>query len=355
MNEEDLLRLEFELPENLIATKPVVPADSCRLLVQTSSGYQDDTFLSLVDYLEPGDLLVANHTRVEARRVLLYQEKSDREFETLFLARRREICIHCWQVLLPRMKKLRDGDQLSVVKKPELVLTFQRSGEIAVVESPVELDFELFNEIGEMPLPPYMKRESQQEDRQNYQNYFAREGSSVASPTASLHFTDRVMQLLKDKQIEMETLLLDVGYGTFAPLKDENFLQKKLHPEYYHISENLAERLAKRNYNRLVAVGTTSLRVLEHIYRHTQGHYDDFLEGETTLFVFPPDRVQSADLLITNFHLPRSSLLLLVSAFAGVKTTKALYLHGIDAGYRFYSYGDAMLLQNQGKTGSSLK
>jgi len=200
-----------------------------------------------------------------------------------------------------------------------------------------------------MPIPPYLHREEEAIDRSAYQNPHAEQLSeksgSVAAPTASLHFTKKVLDSLREKQIQLEYLNLQIGYGTFAPLREENIIQKQLHAEKYELPENLAEILAGRQYNRLYAIGTTTLRVLETVHRHTSGRYDSLLAGKTNIFLHPPDVIESVDGMITNFHLPGSSLLMLVSCLLGRDKLLNTYGHAIDNRYRFFSYGDAMLIQ----------
>jgi len=359
----ELEKFYYDLPDDLIARYPVVPADNCRLLVMgREDGVITDTdFRSIDQYLKEGDLLVVNDSSVESRRVYLRREGSKRSegarIEAVFLERDSRHRLsggtenkgEFWHTLLKKRGRLRDGELLTsevnkeisfrVVKYPD-GRTWLYSSETITPEK--------FIEIGQLPIPPYLKREEEQIDRTAYQNPFQGVFGSVAAPTAGLHFTTNVLERLTTKGVDIERLTLHVGYGTFAPLKKENFTEKRLHEEWYTVPESLARKLQAKNYKRLIAVGTTTLRVLESVYRNSGGKYDSFLEGVTSIFVHPPDTIGSADGLITNFHLPGSSLLLLVSSFSSPEFTLNAYKHAVEQRYRFFSYGDAMLILNHG-------
>ncbi len=335
----------FDLPDEQIAREPVEPADSCRLLV-ASSDLVDSVFNKLPDFLAPGDLLIANNTRVEARRVAMHSPNG-RIVEVLLVEELPELCPHCWKILFTGMGKAKDGDIFLAVRDESFLFRIRRMGDAIAMQAGGDISFEDFNKIGDMPIPPYFKRAAHDKDSIHYQNPFGEKGGSAAAPTAALHFTDSLLHALKEKGIRMEFVTLNVGYGTFAPLTAENFAEKKLHAERYEVPISLAKILSAKKYNRLIAIGTTTLRVLEHVHRETQGLFDHSLWGSTQLFVHPPDTVQSIDGLITNFHIPKSSLLLLVASLYGPEKMMKAYRHAIDAGYRFYTYGDAMLVLNQ--------
>jgi S-adenosylmethionine:tRNA ribosyltransferase-isomerase len=332
----------FELPQDRIALRPARPRDSARLLLVEGRDISDHRVLELPDLLRPGDVLVFNDTKVipaqlEGRRgeasigATLHKREGPRE----------------WQAFLRNAKRARLGDTIdfaegvhaSVVDKAEdgsALLRFHG-------DEPVEL---LLERAGRMPLPPYIasKRPADEEDRADYQTMFAREAGAVAAPTAALHFTPRLLDALDARGIGRETLTLHVGAGTFLPVKVEETSGHQMHAEWGRIDAATAERLnaVKRSGDRLIAVGTTSLRLLESA-AGDDGVIRPF-QGDTAIFITPGHRFKAIDGLITNFHLPRSTLFMLVSALMGLDVMKAAYAHAVEAGYRFYSYGDASLL-----------
>jgi S-adenosylmethionine:tRNA ribosyltransferase-isomerase len=333
---------DFELPQERIALRPVRPRDSARLLAVDGSNISDRRILDLPDLLRPGDVLVFNDTKVipaqlEGKRgdasigATLHKREGPRE----------------WQAFLRNAKRARVGDSIdfgaavhaSVVDKAEdgsALLHFHG-------EEPVEL---LLERAGRMPLPPYIasKRPADAEDRSDYQTMFAREEGAVAAPTAALHFTSGLLGALDARGIGRETLTLHVGAGTFLPVKADDTSGHKMHAEWGRIDAATAAHLnaVQKSGGRVIAVGTTSLRLLESA-ADDDGIIRPF-EGDTAIFITPGYRFKAIDGLITNFHLPRSTLFMLVSALMGIDVMKAAYAHAIEAGYRFYSYGDASLL-----------
>ena len=333
---------DFDLPAERIALRPVRPRDSARLLVVRGRDVSDHQTLDLPALLQPGDVLVFNDTKVipaqlEGRRgeasigATLHKREGPRE----------------WQAFLRNSKRARIGDTIdfgehvaaSVVEKAEdgsALLHFHGS-------EPIEL---LLERAGRMPLPPYIasRREIDDRDRQDYQTMFAREEGAVAAPTAALHFTDRLMKAFDARGIGHETLTLHVGAGTFLPVKSEKIEEHRMHAEWGRIDPATAKRLnaARKSGGRLIAVGTTSLRLLESAAGE-DGTIGPF-EGDTAIFITPGYRFKAIDGLITNFHLPRSTLFMLVSALMGLDLMKEAYAHAVENGYRFYSYGDASLL-----------
>lgn len=333
---------DFDLPAEQIALRPARPRDSARLLVVNGTEIFDRRVLDLPDLLHPGDVLVFNDTKVipaqlEGRRgaasigATLHKREGPRE----------------WQAFLRNAKRAREGDRIdfgegvsaSVIEKSDdgsALLHFHG-------EEPVEL---LLERAGRMPLPPYIasRREVDERDREDYQTMFAREEGAVAAPTAALHFTERLLEMLDDRGVGRETLTLHVGAGTFLPVKSERIEDHKMHAEWGRIDAAAAERLnaVRRSGGRLISVGTTSLRLLESA-ADEDGTIRPF-EGDTAIFITPGYRFKAIDGLITNFHLPRSTLFMLVSALMGLDVMKVAYAHAVDAGYRFYSYGDASLL-----------
>ena len=333
---------DFDLPAERIALRPARPRDSARLLAVMGEEISDHEVLELPDLLRPGDVLVFNDTKVippqlEGRRgdasvgATLHKREGPRE----------------WQAFLRNAKRARVGDTIdfgegvhaSVAEKSEdgsALLHFHG-------DEPVEL---LLERAGRMPLPPYIasKREIDERDREDYQTMFAREEGAVAAPTAALHFTPRLLGALDRRGIGRETLTLHVGAGTFLPVKSERIDEHKMHAEWGRIDVATSERLnaVRRSGGRLIAVGTTSLRLLESATGE-DGMIRPF-EGDTAIFITPGYRFKAIDGLITNFHLPRSTLFMLVSALMGLAVMKRAYAHAIENGYRFYSYGDASLL-----------
>jgi S-adenosylmethionine:tRNA ribosyltransferase-isomerase len=333
---------DFDLSPDRIALRPARPRDSARLLLVEGSAISDHKMLELPDLLRPGDVLVFNDTKVipaqlEGRRgeasigATLHKREGPRE----------------WQAFLRNAKRARVGDTIdfgegvaaSVVEKAEdgsALLHFHG-------EEPVEL---LLERAGRMPLPPYIasRRDVDEADREDYQTMFAREEGAVAAPTAALHFTPRLLDALEANGIGRETLTLHVGAGTFLPVKSERIEEHKMHAEWGRIDAATAARLnaVRRSGGRLISVGTTSLRLLESA-AGDDGIIRPF-EGDTSIFITPGYRFRAIDGLITNFHLPRSTLFMLVSALMGLEVMKSAYAHAIDVGYRFYSYGDASLL-----------
>jgi S-adenosylmethionine:tRNA ribosyltransferase-isomerase len=333
---------DFELPPERIALRPARPRDSARMLLVQGKELADHQVLDLPDLLQPGDVLVFNDTKVipaqlEGRRgqasigATLHKREGPRD----------------WQAFLRNAKRARVGDvidfgagvQASVAEKAEngsALLHF-------LGQEPVEV---LLERAGQMPLPPYIasKRATDDDDRSDYQTMFAREEGAVAAPTAALHFTPRLLDMLQARDIGRETLTLHVGAGTFLPVKADDTAGHKMHAEWGLIDQTTAERLnAVRNSGgRLIAVGTTSLRLLESAAGE-DGIICPF-EGDTAIFITPGYRFRAVDGLITNFHLPRSTLFMLVSALMGLDTMQAAYAHAIADGYRFYSYGDSSLL-----------
>lgn len=356
-------KYDYHLPEQSIAKFPVTPRDHCRLLHCSleKNAFSDYYFFNLPDLLQKNDLLVVNDSGVQARRVYLTRDGVD-EFEVVFLHTEKKAMqrfeaikkilgkeksnAELWRVLIRKSKKLKTADQLTCPKDKHARFYFFRddiSNETFLL-SLHTMDTSFFMKIGEMPIPPYMRRKAQESDSKDYQNYFAHSFASAAAPTAALHFTDDVYDALRKKGVMIETVTLDIGYGTFAPLSEANFRTNSLHPEHYKLSPKLASILKTKNYNRLISLGTTSLRVLETVALLTNNQFDKHLEGDTTLFLHPPSKLKITDGLITNFHVPESSLMMLVASLLGREVLLQAYNYAIKNDYRFLSYGDAMLI-----------
>jgi S-adenosylmethionine:tRNA ribosyltransferase-isomerase len=333
---------DFNLPQDRIALRPARPRDSARLLKVRGAAISDHRVLDLPDLLRPGDVLVFNDTKVipaqlEGRRgeasigATLHKREGSRE----------------WRAFLRNAKRVRDGDTIEFDNGVSASVDEKSSDGSALLhfdgEEPVEL---LLERAGRMPLPPYIasRRAVDEADRDDYQTMFARKEGAVAAPTAALHFTPRLIDALDARSIGCETLTLHVGAGTFLPVKSDDTSGHEMHSEWGRICAATAQRLnaARGSGCRLIAVGTTSLRLLESAADES-GTIRPF-DGDTAIFITPGYRFKAVDGLITNFHLPRSTLFMLVSALMGLDVMNAAYAHAIETGYRFYSYGDSSLL-----------
>ena len=336
---------DFDLPAELIALRPAKPRDSARLLQVQGDEISDRTVLDLPTLLRPGDTLVLNDTRVIPAQ--LEGRKGDARIGATLHKREG---VREWWAFVRNAKRLRIGDTIefgggvsaSVAdRNDEGAMLLQFDG-----NEPVEV---LLDRAGRMPLPPYIasRRPADESDRDDYQTMFARQDGAVAAPTAALHFTPRLIDALEAHGVRRETLTLHVGAGTFLPVKAEDTSEHKMHAEWGRLDAETAERLnaMKASGGRLIAVGTTSLRLLESA-ADANGTIHPF-EGDTAIFITPGHRFKAVDGLVTNFHLPKSTLFMLVSAMMGLEVMKAAYAHAVREGYRFYSYGDASLLLPQ--------
>ena len=333
----------YDLPERLIAQTPAEPRDSARMLVydRGTGETAHRHFYDLPDYLKRGDILVINNTRVLPARI--YGHKATGARVELLLHKRRSLTE--WEVLARPARKAEPGTELIFSDRLRAVVTGRGEDGLRTVRFSFEGVFEdLLAQVGEMPLPPYIRRKPADEDAERYQTVYAKESGSSAAPTAGLHFTPGLMERVRAAGADFVEVLLHVGLGTFRPVKTENVLDHKMHSEFYAVSPEAAGKLndAKKQGRRIIAVGTTSVRVLE-------SATDDTGEiragsGDTDIFIYPPYTFRSVDGLITNFHLPESTLVMLVSAFIGRDKTLALYKEAVEKEYRFFSYGDACLL-----------
>lgn len=333
----------YELPEELIAQHPATPRDSARLLVydRATGKTEHRIFRELLDYLRKGDVLVINNTRVLPARLFGTKIDTGARIEVLLHKRQN---LTDWEVLCRPAKRLKTGsvvmfsDALSAT-----VLAVQDEG-LAQLRFACKGVFEAeLAKIGEMPLPPYIKEKLT--DGEQYQTVYAQKDGSSAAPTAGLHFTPELLQKIKDIGVEITEVLLHVGLGTFRPVKVDDLSKHKMHSEHYEISEeacNVINR-AKKEGRRVIAVGTTSVRVLESV-ANSEGILHPMCGG-TDIFIYPPYKFKVVDALITNFHLPESTLIMLVSAFCGREKTLQLYGEAVKLGYRFFSFGDACFFQ----------
>lgn len=352
---------DFDLPEACIALRPADPRDSARLLVVKGGDLQDKIIRDLPDFLQPGDALVFNDTRVIPARLSGVRHRTGPEGELLSVPV--EATLHhrdapdVWSAFMKPGKRLKVGDRVRFGREEDNACFLgQVDAEITAKgeDGLVTLRFDLagpvlddaIREVGVMPLPPYIaaKRAEDDQDRSDYQTVFAEHDGSVAAPTAGLHFTPALLDAIRARGVTTHAVTLHVGAGTFLPVKADDTADHKMHSEWGEVSAETAAALnaVRAAGGRIVCVGTTSLRLLE-----SATGEDSVVQpfhGDTAIFITPGYRFRACDVLMTNFHLPKSTLFMLVSAFAGLETMRAAYAHAIDSGYRFYSYGDGSLL-----------
>ncbi len=341
MNTNDF---DFELPEELIAQTPLEVRDSSRLLILNRENHSmtDSHFDAILDQLHPGDALVMNNTRVLPAR--LYGEKPDTHGHVeLLLLKNTEG--DQWEVLAKPAKRLKVGTQVSFGDgrlMATVIEELEHGGRI-VEFSYDGIFLEVLESLGEMPLPPYIHEKL--DDRERYQTVYAKENGSAAAPTAGLHFTQELLQAIEAKGVKLVYLTLHVGLGTFRPVSVDNVEEHEMHSEYYQLSQEAADTLnqVKENGGRIVAVGTTSIRTLETIGNKFDGHLQAD-SGWTNIFIKPGYTFKVVDAFSTNFHLPKSTLVMLVSAFAGREFVLEAYRHAVEERYRFFSFGDAMFI-----------
>ncbi|WEK56726.1 MAG: tRNA preQ1(34) S-adenosylmethionine ribosyltransferase-isomerase QueA [Candidatus Brevundimonas phytovorans] len=352
---------DFDLPDDCIALRPAEPRDSARLLVVKDGALQDRIIRDLPDFLQPGDALVFNDTRVIPARLSGVRQRVGPEGETLTVEV--EATLHhrdapdVWSAFMKPGKRLKAGDRVRFGRESDAACELGRLD--ATVEAKDEdglitLRFDLagpalddaIRDVGVMPLPPYIaaKRPEDDRDLKDYQTVFATYDGSVAAPTAGLHFTPALLEAIRARGVSTHAVTLHVGAGTFLPVKADDTADHKMHSEWGEVSPETAAALnaVRAAGGRIVCVGTTSLRLLESAT--TEDGVVQPFHGDTAIFITPGYRFRACDVLMTNFHLPKSTLFMLVSAFAGLETMRAAYAHAIDNGYRFYSYGDGSLL-----------
>lgn len=343
-NKNLLLRSSYfyDLPEELIAQVPVEPRDSSRLLVYSKKEdkIEHKKFFNIIDYLQKGDVLVINNTRVLPARLFGYKEETGAKIEILLQKR---INLKEWEVIAKPFKRLKEGT--IIVFNEELSCKIKSKGEYGgcIIEFIFEGVFEdKLSRIGQMPLPPYIHEKLKNKER--YQTVYSKIEGSSAAPTAGLHFTKELLDKIKNKGVEIVEVLLHVGLGTFRPVKEDNILDHQMHSEYIEMSEENARVInkAKEEGRRIIAVGTTSIRVLESCA--TEKGRIEAKKGETSIFIYPSYKFKIVDGVITNFHLPESTLIMLVSAFAGYDQTMKIYKEAVERKYRFFSFGDAMFI-----------
>lgn len=332
----------FQLPEELIAQYPVQNRDESRLFVldRKTGVFGHRVFREIIDYLMAGDVLVMNNARVIPARIFFNRESGGRV--EVILANR--ISETRWLIISNRSKRLKCGETLVYSGDESIrVKIIKRIDDCFEIESSVPFDEMVLKRVGSVPLPPYIKRDFSSLDEERYQTIYAKHPGSAAAPTAGLHFSGALIQDIIKKGIEIAYLTLDVSWGTFQPVRNENLGTHKMHKEKYNLPDGAASIInkARMEKRRIISVGTTALRVLESTYENGLNRPG---AGETEIFIHPPKHVHSIDALITNFHTPCSTLLMLVSAFAGYQLTMNAYNEAINMKYRFFSYGDAMLI-----------
>ena len=335
---------DFDLPEELIAQTPLKDRTSSRLLVvdKTTHTIEDKHFSDLLEELEEGDTLVVNNTRVLPARLYGTKEETGAHIEVLLLTNTEG---DKWETLVKPAKRMKVGSVVSFGDgrlKATVVEELEQGGRI--IEFSYEGVFlEVLESLGEMPLPPYIKERL--EDKERYQTVYAKENGSAAAPTAGLHFTEELMQKIRDKGVNIVPVTLHVGLGTFRPVSVDSLEDHKMHSEYYNVSKETADMIeaTKKAGKRVIAVGTTSIRTLETVARDNDGHVVPG-SGWTDIFISPGYEFRVVDAFVTNFHLPKSTLVMLVSAYLGREFTLEAYQHAIEERYRFFSFGDAMFV-----------
>lgn len=332
----------YELPQELIAQRPVEPRDSSRLLVydRKTKRVEHKHFFDITEYLRKGDVLVVNNTRVLPARIYGAKENTGGKIEFLLLKR---LDLTHWEVILKPGRIAKPGATFCFGDKLKARVESIGEDGSRVVEFFYDGNFEqILEELGEMPLPPYIREKLQ--DKSRYNTVYSKVDGSAAAPTAGLHFTKELLQKVKDMGVEVVEVLLHVGLGTFRPVKTEDVASHHMHTEYYEVSPYAAQRinLAKQEGRRVICVGTTAVRTLESAADRV-GHVEA-KSGNTDIFIYPPYRFRIVDALVTNFHLPESTLIMLVSALCSREEILQLYNTAVRERYRFFSFGDAMLI-----------
>lgn len=341
----DIELFNYSLPEELIAQTPALIRDECRLLCidKKNKSYEDKIFKDIIDYLKPGDVIVRNNTKVLPARIFGVKEGTGAHVEILLL---KQLEGDVWECLAGNAKPIKVGavinfndgkllaECLEVKEEGIRIMKFKYSG----------IFLEILNEIGAMPLPPYIKKKC--EDNSQYQTVFAKIYGSAAAPTAGFHFTEELIKKCEEKGIEFLDVTLNIGLGTFKPVKEKTVEAHKMHSEHYVISQEVADclNLAKKEGRRIIALGTTSTRTLEANFQKYAEFHGEI--ADTEIFITPGYEFKAIDALITNFHLPKSTLIMLVSALMGREFTLECYKHAVKERYRFFSFGDAMFIHD---------
>ena len=334
---------DYDLPKNLIAQTPLKNRNQSRMMVldKLTGKYEDNNFKNLIDYLNPGDTLVLNDTKVIPARLIGHKPLTGAVIEVLML---KDLGNDEWECLTKPAKRIKEG---TIVKfSDELSCKCIYVGEDGIRHYKFIYDgifLEILDRLGEMPLPPYITEKL--EDKNRYQTVYAKNPGSAAAPTAGLHFTNEYLEKVKDKGVNIAYVTLHVGLGTFRPVAVEDVTKHDMHSEYYILNKDTANLLneTKRNNKRIIAVGTTSTRVLETV-ADNNGHFK-MQSGYTKIFIYPGYKFKAIDCLLTNFHLPKSTLIMLISALAGKDNVLRAYKHAVEEKYRFFSFGDCMFIK----------
>lgn len=350
----NISEFDYELPTELIAQMPADKRENSRMMVLDKQNHSisHKHFFDIVDYIDENDLLVLNDTKVIPARLFGIKEQTGAKIEVFLLNPSKGENADVWDVLIKPSKRIKEGTIITVCNDLRIipVKRLEDAGEWQVQLQYSGNLYEILNRVGNIPLPPYIERKEQTDeqrefDKIRYQTVYAHKEGSVAAPTAGLHFTPEILQKLKDKGVDIAYVTLNVGLGTFRPVKCENILEHKMHSETFEISQAAAEKInkAKSEGKNIAAVGTTSVRTLETAYQKfgcIKPCHDS-----SELFIYPPYEFKVVDKLITNFHLPKSTLLMLVSALAGKDFIFEAYHQAVENKYRFFSYGDCMLIK----------
>ena len=345
MNNTEYTKLstyDYFLPEELIAQTPLEKRDESRLLVfnRNTKEIEHKQFKNILDFLRPGDVLVVNNTRVLPARIFAYKETGAK----VELLLHKRYSLTDWEVVMGNAKRVHIGNILTINEelKCELIEIKEDGNRVVrfIYNGVLE---DILNRVGSMPLPPYIHKKLK--DKERYQTVYNKVVGSSAAPTAGLHFTKELLKKVQDIGVEIVEVTLDVGLGTFRPCKDEDITQHIMHTEHYSMSQEVADKInkAKAENRRVIAVGTTSVRTLESVAQKFTPLIAD--DDNTSIFIYPPYEFKVVDALITNFHLPKSTLIMLVSSFAGYENTMRIYNEAVDNKYRFFSFGDAMFIE----------
>lgn len=332
---------DYFLPEELIAQTPLLKRDESRMMVlnRKNKTLENKHFFDIVDYLKKGDILVRNNTKVIPARLFGIKKDTGAHVEVLLLRQENDV----WECLVGNARTVKKGTIIIFDDSLKAECLEVKDEGIRIFKMIYDgIFYEILDKLGNTPLPPYIKEKL--EDKNRYQTIYAKVEGSAAAPTAGLHFTDDVFNRLKEKGIEVLDITLHVGLGTFRPVGEENVEDHIMHSEYFSISKEVADKLnaAKKENRRIISVGTTTTRTLEAVYKKYRTFKD--CSGSTDIFIFPGYKFEAIDALITNFHLPKSTLIMLVSAFAGKDFVLSSYKEAVNLQYRFFSFGDSMFI-----------
>lgn len=331
-----LSNFDFKLPDSLIAQYPKKNRSDSRLLIFNNNKITDSKFSNILDYLKPNDLLIFNNTKVIKARLFGKKQTGGKVEVMLERILDNNIAI----AMIKANSKLEKNSVIILENNIKIKVLKKKNSVYKILFLTNQAINKILEDIGHVPLPPYIKRKTNSKDVKNYQTIFAQKEGAVAAPTAGLHFDSTTLNKFKRKSIDYAFITLHIGMGTFSPIRVDNIKDHKMHKEYYEIDDVTLRKIAKTNKNngRIIAVGTTSVRALESAFKSKK------YQAETNIFITPGFKFKVVDMMVTNFHLPKSSLIILISAFIGIENTLKIYNHAIKNKYRFYSYGDVMLI-----------